>query len=224
MTRDGCLQQDSLAHCIQKVPAKDGNGCSRSSPSCPLPWSPGIHKSAAGITVWHAESEGPTRIAVTGTSRSTRTAVGRLPSRRSRRSGTRSVSCTASKVGRSVNRGSPRPRSLSATTVACASGSCARGTDQLMRAPHQPLLRLGHGLPGHHGGQRLQPPIAIGDGHPYVSYAQAHDAGQRLLPRPDGHQGARQHSRRKLDCRQRPPRSVTARLEEGSSLESLVLT
>jgi DDE superfamily endonuclease len=39
-----------LAHCIQKVPAKDGNSCSRPSPRCPLPGSPGIHKSAAGIT------------------------------------------------------------------------------------------------------------------------------------------------------------------------------
>ena len=54
MTRDGCLQQDSLAHCIQKVPAKDGNGCSRPSPRCPLPWSPRIHKLAAGITAYAA--------------------------------------------------------------------------------------------------------------------------------------------------------------------------
>src|SRR5262249_16924839 len=50
MTKDGCLQHDNVAHCIQKVPVTDGNGCSRPSPGCPPPWSPWMHKSAAGIT------------------------------------------------------------------------------------------------------------------------------------------------------------------------------
>jgi len=40
----------SVAHRLQKVPVTDGNSCPRPSPGCPLPWSPGIHKSAAGIT------------------------------------------------------------------------------------------------------------------------------------------------------------------------------
>ena len=35
---------------IEKVSAKDGNGWSTPSPSCPLPWSHRIHKSSAGIT------------------------------------------------------------------------------------------------------------------------------------------------------------------------------
>src|SRR6266446_2592412 len=50
MTQDGCLHEDSVAHRLQKVPVTDGNGCPGPSPGCPLPWSPEIHKSAAGIT------------------------------------------------------------------------------------------------------------------------------------------------------------------------------
>jgi hypothetical protein len=131
-----------LVECLLSFPAGHrGKGAAVGCPQPPEPaddapqWAVRRARWAQNL-IWHAESEGPTRVSVTGTSRATRTAVGWLLSRRSRRSGTRSVSCTTSKAGHSVNRGSPRPRSLSATTVACASGSRARGMDQLIRAPH----------------------------------------------------------------------------------------
>ena len=80
MTRDGCLQRDSLAHGSQKVPAKDGIGCSRLSPSCPLPWSPGIHKSSAGITAWCWTADRPA--GPRGTRRTARTTRPRAGQRR----------------------------------------------------------------------------------------------------------------------------------------------